>query len=289
MKAIPPAMLTTRRQLIASAAALMVSGVTRAATPQRIVSLNPCLDTILVHVADRSQIAALSHYSRQAGSTTIADIAATLPYTYESAEEVAALSPDLVLASRHTALATRQALTRLNIPFALFAVPERVEDSVQQITDIAALCGRPEVGAALVGSIQDALAAAVPPPDWKPIEAIVFQARGLAAGEGTLVDEMLNRTGFVNVAARYGVKKWGNIQLENLIADPPQLLLSGEASPGAPIWAERILSHPALRAVAHRMQRAPFSEALLYCGGPVLCQTASALRAARAHFEQDRS
>ena len=31
------------------------------AEPRRIVSLNPCLDVILAHVADRSRIAALSH------------------------------------------------------------------------------------------------------------------------------------------------------------------------------------------------------------------------------------
>src|SRR5689334_13603243 len=99
-------------------------GAIAQAAPLRIVSLNPCLDTTLVAVADRAQIAALSHYARDPYGSNIAEIAATLPITYESAEEVIALAPDLVLASRHSALATRNALTRLGIEVALFDVPE---------------------------------------------------------------------------------------------------------------------------------------------------------------------
>jgi iron complex transport system substrate-binding protein len=79
------------------------------------------------------------------------------------------------------------------------------------------------------------------PPDGRPpIEAVVFQARGFAAGAGTMIDEMMHRTGFVNVASRYGLQQWGYIALESLIADPPQLLLSGPVSEGALSWAERV-------------------------------------------------
>jgi iron complex transport system substrate-binding protein len=57
--------------------------------------------------------------------------------------------------------------------------------------------------------------------------------------------------------------------------------LAGQASPGAPTWAERVLSHPALKALAGRMRRAVFPERLLYCGGPALIRTAAVLAAAR--------
>ena len=281
-------MSLTRRAALA--AALILPGAAHAAapepaTPKRIVSLNPCLDAIVVEVADRSQIAALSHYARQDQGSTIAALARTYPMTYESAEEVMMLRPDLVLASRHTALATRAALARFGVAVELFAVPDTVKASLDQVLGIAGLAGHPDRGAALVRRIEAAIAAAAPPPGEKPIPALVFQPQGFAAGDGTLIDEMLRRTGFANVAPRYGIKQWGNVSLERLLADPPRMLLAGQASPGAPTWAERIVSHPALKAVAGTMHRAVFPERLLYCGGPTLIKTAAVLAAARRSME----
>ena len=98
----------TRRAALAGVASPAAPRVAAPSAPRRVVSLNPCLDAILVEVADRAQIAALSHYARQPQGSTIVAIARTLPETFESAEEVLMLRPDLVLASRHTALATRR-------------------------------------------------------------------------------------------------------------------------------------------------------------------------------------
>lgn len=249
--------------------------------PQRIVSLNPCLDVILVQVADRSQIGALSHYAREDYGSTIADIARTLPFTYETAEEVLALSPDLVMTGRHSSLATRTALDRLKIPTALFGVPNSVEESLEQVREVARLVGHPERGEALVQRIEAALAAAAPKPGTPKLSALVFMPGGFASGPGTLMDEMMRRMGFENAAGRYGLKRSMSIPLEYVIANPPDVLLAGEPYPGAPSWAERVMEHPALFHVAGNMKRATFPERLLFCGGPVLIQTAAALSTAR--------
>jgi iron complex transport system substrate-binding protein len=277
----------TRRLTIA--AGLMLADTALAApthpSAQRVVSLNPCLDQILVAVADRSQVAALSHYARDPQASSIAEVAKRYPQTFESAEEVMMLRPDLVLASRHSAPATREALTRLGVVYEPFSVPNTVKASLAQITRIAALVGHPDRGAALIARIDAALAAGVKPPGAKPVTVLVFQPRGFAAGDGTLMNEMLTRAGFVNVAPRYGIRQWGDVSLERLIADPPQLLLSGETAPGAPTWAERIVNHPALAAIAGRLHRAVLPERLLYCGGPSLIETAGILAAARRSVE----
>jgi len=259
-----------------------------AGRPQRIVSLNPCLDVILVRVADRAQIGALSHYAREDYGSTIADIARTLPFTYETAEEVIALRPDLVMTGKHSSLATRNALDRLNIPTALFGVPESVAESLEQVREVARAVGHPDRGDALVAEIEAALAAAAPPPGMTPPSALVFLPGGFASGPGTLMDEMMTRAGLRNAVGRYGLSRTGNVPLELVIADPPEIMLSGEAYPGAPSWAERVMEHPALNRVAGRMQKAVFPERLLFCGGPVLIQTAAALKRARdaAHQRQ---
>jgi iron complex transport system substrate-binding protein len=246
-----------------------------------VVSLNPCLDVILVEVADQGRIAALSHYSRDRYSSTIADVARSLPSTRGTAEEVIALSPDLVITGRPASATLLSTLERLGIRVMQFPVPETVADSLAQVREVATLLGHAERGEAMVGRIEAALAAAEPPSGARPVSALVFMPGGFASGPGTLMDEMMRRTGLTNAAGRYGLAYSSSVPLERLVADPPELLLSGEPSPGAPSRAERVLAHPALAHVKDEMARAVFPERLLFCGGPVLIQTAAVLARAR--------
>jgi iron complex transport system substrate-binding protein len=279
-KAIPSGL--TRR----TAAAGIALGAARAAraeaaAPRRVVSLNPCLDAILVRVADRSQIAALSHYSREAEGSSIAPIAQWLPITYETAEEVIALRPDLVLTAEHSSPATRAALARLGVHTELFGVPTTLEESLGQVSRIGLAVGHPDRGAALVARIRAAVAAAAPAPGERRLTALVYQANGFASAPGTLVDEMMRRAGFINAASRYGLKATQDVPLEQVLADPPDVLLAGQGHPGAPTWADRVLRHPALQALSGRVYRASFPQRLMFCGGPVLIETAAMLARAR--------
>lgn len=266
-----------------------VSTSSEAGRPRRIVSLNPCLDVILIHVADREQIAALSHYARDDYGSTFAPVARTLPFTWETAEEVIALQPDLVMAGQYSAPATARALDRLKIPTAAFAVPETVADSLAQVREVARLVGHPERGEALVAKIEAALAEAAPRPGTPRLSALVFMPGGFASGPGTLMDEMMRRMGLDNAAPRFGLKSSRRVPLERIIADPPDVLLAGEAWPGAPNWATRVMTHPALSHVAGPMQTETFPEKLLFCGGPVLIQTAAALSRARENALKGRA
>ncbi|MBP2276925.1 MULTISPECIES: ABC transporter substrate-binding protein [Sphingomonas] len=262
-------------------AATLCAAVPTPARPQRIVSLNPCLDVILVQLVDRRRIAALSHWASEASGSTIASLARTLPKTYESAEEVIALAPDLVLGAKLMPLATRQALARSGLPTALFDVPETIATSIAQVRDVARAVGESARGERIVARIEASLRAAAPPPGMPSVSALVFMAGGFASGPGTLMDELMRRAGLSNAITRYGFTQSRNVPLELLVADPPQLLLSGETSAGAPGWAQRVTQHPALAHVASRMQRAVFPQRLLNCGGPVMIQTLATLVRAR--------
>lgn len=283
---------TERRQWVTGAGALAVSlglnacGVAAPAgdpqasrAPGRVVSLGPCLDAILVEVADRSQIAALSRYSRDPYGSSIAETAKTLPVTSGTAEEIIALSPDLVLTG--IGQTTASALDRLSIRSEVFDVPETVAASLAQVRRIAALVGHPERGEALVQRIEAALKAAEPAPGARELKALVFMPGGFASGPGTLMDEMMRRAGLRNAAALYGLTHSASVPLEAVVASPPDVLLAGQPLPGAPSRAERMLQHPALAHLAGGMKRAVFPERLLFCGGPVLIQTAAALARAR--------
>jgi iron complex transport system substrate-binding protein len=250
------------------------------------VSLNPCLDAILLDVADPAQITALSRYSRSPAEFAMADRARAFRHIDGDAEEVAALRPDLVLVSGMGALQLMAVLPRLGIAHESFAVPSTLAESLAQVRRVARLAGHPERGEALARRIEAALDAAAPAPGERRLSALVFEDRGLASGPKTLMSELMRRTGFDNAAPRYGLKRTADVPLETMLADPPQVLLSGQLEPGEPSWADRVLSHPALTSLKGRMRKESFPQNLLFCAGPVLIPAAAALARARRDAEE---
>lgn len=274
-----------RRAFLAAGLALAVGATARPA-PQRIVSLNPCLDAILVQLVEARRIAALSHYSRDPNGSTIAALARRLPSTPGTTESVVALNPDLVLVGGPGSEALNRSLSRLGIASERFVVPETVTASLAQIRHIARLVGEPAGGEALVARIQSSLTTAAPPTGHSPVRALVYMPGGFVSGPGTLMDELLRRVGFTNAAPSYGLSRSGTLSLERLVADPPDILLSGRAGRGSASRAERVLAHPALATVRHRMARADFPQAYLFCAGPVLIPAVQALVAARRSVDR---
>lgn len=272
----------TNRLLLCLCIALLAASSphARAEAPARIVSLNQCLDAILVELVPTERIAAISHYSRDPLRSPIAALAQRLPITYESAEEIVALRPDLVLASRHSAIPTRNALRRVGIHYELFDVAFSVEDSLAQIRRIAALVGNAAAGEALVGKIESAIDAARPPPGARRLTAAVYETGGLTAGARTVTDDLMQAVGLDNLAARYGIQTHQPLQLELLVAAPPDLLLVGEVEAAAAgTQAARIVQHRALRKLPST--RRGFPARFMYCSGPTIVEEVAALAAAR--------
>jgi len=271
------------RLALCLAAALVSAAAGAAPAPQRIVSMNLCLDSVLVELVPREHILALSQYSRDPWRSTIAAVAQKLPYTNETAEEVVALKPDLVITSRHSAIATRNALRRVGVRFELFGVPDTVAESFSQIRKLAALLQRQEQGEALIARIEGAIARARPPPGTRIVTAAVYQPGGMSAGLSTVTNELMEIAGLHNVAVDHGIEDYRPLSLEQLISSPPQILLVGETTRGAPTHAERVVHHRALRALQSRMLRESFPARLIYCSGPTMIDALDALVAAREH------
>lgn len=266
-------------------AAVLAAGSTSAAEvsahPMRIVSLNMCVDSILIELVSHDRIAALSHYARDPQRSIIANVARRLPITYETAEEVVALRPDLVLTSRHSAIATRNALKRVGIRFELFDVPDTIAASLEQVRQVARLLGAEREGEVMVARIEAALEAARLPPGQPPLTAAVYQPGGLSAGANTVIGELMQLTGLSNIAARYSVEQYRPLPLEVLVSAPPDVLLVGETSPGAPLQSERVVRHRALRALESQMTQSVFPAKLLYCAGPTMIEAVASLVHAR--------
>ena len=259
--------------------ALAASAAVPAVRLPRIVSINPCIDAILVEIADPAQIAGISHYSKDPRATSIPlALAARFPATSGTAEEVMALSPDLVVSGGHVAPATANALRRLGIPLLQLKVAETIAESTAQVRTLADAIGHGQRGAALAARI-DAAVAAAQPADGRVIPALIWQGGGLVPGTGTLASELLTRAGFRNLSATYGLKKWDVLPLEYLVASPPSVLLSTNSTE---TQRDRMLSHPAVTRLGQRIAIRPYSFRLLQCGGPTIIRALAQLAAVRS-------
>ncbi len=225
-----------------------------------VVSLNPCTDAILAEVAGPGQLLAISHYSKDPASSSMApEDAARFPATGGTVEEVLALDPDVVVASSFIAPATRAALEDLGLRVVSFGGTSTVEDSMAQIRELAELVDNPAEGERLVGKIESAIADAAA--RGAPVEAALWQPGGIVPGEASLVSDLLRRSGFSSYAAARGMAQADYLSLEQVVADPPQVLLVSGNEPGQ--------VHPALDRIAG-MERAHFDTRLIYCGGPTI-------------------
>jgi len=232
----------------------------------RVVSINPCVDAVLMQVADPAQIAAISHYSQDERATSIPlEQARRFAATSGTAEEVVALAPDIVIAGSHVAPSTISALHRMNIPLIQIGVPESIDESSAQVRTIAAAIRQPARGEALVARIDDTVRAASVS-SAAPPGALIWQGGGLVPGDGTLASELLRVTGFRNLSADYGLKQWDVLPLEYMVAKPPQVLLSV----GAHDRSDRMLGHPVLAGLKQQIAVRRYPEKLLHCGGPTI-------------------
>ncbi len=264
--------------MVLVAATLLASCIPQSrATPNQpaqshptIVSLNPCTDAILAEVADPAQILAISHYSKDPRSSSMDEATARrLPSTRGTVEEVLSLRPDLVLGSTFIDPASASAYHRLGLHFEPIGMAATIADSHAHIRQIATLSGHADRGEALVARIDAALRAAMPPANAKPIATVVWQSGGMVPGDGTLIADLMRQTGFTNFAAARGLGQADFLPLEKMLADPPGLILVAGQSAETGKGDDRVLSHPALKALT-TTKRANLDPKLLYCGGPTI-------------------
>lgn len=244
-------------------------------TRPTIVSLNPCTDAILAEMTGPEQLLAISHYSLDPRATSM-DLARARQYraTGGTVEEVLALKPQLVVASTFTSAPTIAALEQAGITVVGFGVAHTVDESMAQIRDLAAMSGRGPQGEALIMRITRALEQARGPSD-AAVNAVLWQPGGIVAGKDSLVNQLLDQTGFANQAVQEGYDQADYVALEDVLAAPPQVLLISGSEPGQ--------KHPALDAIPG-MRRAAFDTSLLFCGGPTIIRAAGRLAEIRAAF-----
>lgn len=248
-----------------------VTATAAAPGPRRIVSLNLCADQYLLALADRGQIAGLTHNADNPQMSAAAAQARGLRRLGQSAEEVLAIEPDLVVGMPARRSAVMPALKARNYPALDLRSADSFATIVEQTRTVAAAVGRLERGNALVAQMERELAA-LPSPGRGRVAAY-YQRRGFLTGTDTLIDDLMRRAGLVNLAETLGKPPLSQMSIEEMVAAQPDFIIVESGTDRVVDQGTEMLHHPALRDIP----RIRLPQAWTVCGGPAYVQAARSL------------
>jgi iron complex transport system substrate-binding protein len=212
---------------------LLLASASAQSAPQRIISLDLCMDWLLALHAEPEQVAALSPIHRRY----------QLPFDMPdwslhdgSLEQIYQLQPDLILVGEYNALLLRRRLEALSLPVVDLSLPTSLAEIEGYERQFLELIGQPPSRA------RPAPAPAQPEGDAPRL--LLLGANGIGTGAGTFEDQILRQAGWHNYLRDTGYIR---LDLEQLVADPPDAILW--SAPASPSLASRFAEHPALQQV----------------------------------------
>ncbi|GAA0697278.1 hypothetical protein GCM10009104_26920 [Marinobacterium maritimum] len=231
---------------------LMALPAMAAERPERVVSLDLCMDRMLALHADRAQVAALSPMHKRF----------PLPWPLEgwpshdgSLEQVFSLKPDLIIVGQHNALMLRKRLQTLQKPVELVTLPRTLEAIEAYERRVLRLIGR-----------SPDLAHPAPEPREPAVDAprlLLLGPNGIGTGPNTFEDQIIRQAGWRNYLT--GVR-YERLDLERVVTDPPDAILW--SSPDAQALASRFADHPALKHSVSASDWLPTENWRWQCPGP---------------------
>jgi len=253
------------------------------AVPQRIVSINLCADQLVLALADREQIAGLTKNATDIEMSGEAARAHGIPLLSNSAEQILAIEPDLIIGMPASRSAALRALPKHTYPLLDLATANTLDEIYTSIRETAAAVGHPERGTGLIARMERELAGL--PKPGKGRVAAYYQRRGYMTGTGTLIDELMTRVGLVNLAGKLGKPPLSQLSLEEMVAAEPDFLIVESATDKVTDQGSEMLHHPALKGIP----RISVPQAWTVCSSPAYSQAARSMAAQIARIDGGRS
>jgi iron complex transport system substrate-binding protein len=249
-----------RAALLLAVLALVVASVATAcaeAMPQarRIVSANLCADRLVLALAPRAHVVSASALAFDPALSTVWREAQGLRPNRGDAEEILALSPDLVVLGAHAPRATAEALRRLGLRVHVVGLAEDLGAAKEEIRSLAHALGEGARGEEMVAALDARIAAIAAGATTR--RAAVLLAGGWTAGSGTMADALLAAASVANIASRAGLRGHGALRLEALVAADPDLLVVEDAGDAGASLSAELLAHPVLARGRARVLRMP--------------------------------
>ena len=205
------------------------------APPQRIASQALATDHLLFATVPHERIVAVSQFAIDSSYSNIAGVVRQLSVAIASdTESVLRLSPDLFFTS-HTARADHVDLLRAaGTPvFRVRTVYENLKQVKEALWLVGYLTGEDEAAAVKIAWLEEQVRAArsLRPADAPKLRVLVLTAFSYSYGQGSLLGDMIEKLGEINVASEQGLSSYEKIGSEQIAAWNPDWIISG-ANPG---------------------------------------------------------
>lgn len=258
---------------------LLVVSTAQAASPSRIVSMNVCTDQLLLQLVEPERIASLSYLAADPYYSPFAEQAQRYPLNRGRAEEVIAMSPDLVLTSRFSASFTASLLERRGYTVERFGFANDLAQLDAQVRRIGVLTQREEQATALLATLHAAVNESVERlrPLLDGARAVFLSNNGFVYGSDTLQDAFLQSLGLTNVAGANGLFGPAPMALEALLAAEPDYVFMPSFTEVDTQLAHPLLRHPVWQRLAGQVRRIVLEDRWFDCAGPELLRAYAAL------------
>lgn len=216
--------------------------------PQKIASLNICIDQLLWELVPHERLVSISYLTADPIWSPIAEQVKGMPLNHGLAEEIVPLNPDVIFAGEFDQRSPIELLQKLGKRVERLPLPRKLSDINDQILQLAERVGEREKAEQMVKKINTQIAELQAANTGKiPLTAFWYSANGVVIGDGTLEHEFMQLAGMRNLAAERGMFGFNQLDLELLLSARPQILIVEQGSDDAFSLAREYLAHPALQ------------------------------------------
>ncbi len=223
--------------------------ITLDAPPTKIHSLSLGHSEILAALIDFERLTAVYSFFVDEEQSNIAGLSANSKIIGHDPEEVVALDPEVIVASRFTNADTVALMVGAGIPVARTNLENSALGNVPNILLMGYMVGAEVEAIALAEEIEarmkfitDVLAS-----DEKPrVLSVSKWTSAFAAGSGTTEGGIIEQAGGINAAADSGIEGHQQVSIESIAAINPDVIVVPQPLDGANVFIEELVSSPAL-------------------------------------------
>lgn len=194
--------------------------------PKRITSVVLAADEILSLLAPE-RLVAVTHLVDDLGISNCSQrVPKSAKRIRSDIETVLATEPDMVFAAGYTPFETIQLLVSANIPVVLFFQHGSFADIMRNVLVAGAAIGEEDRAREIVTDMKTQILSVerVASPLTRP-RVLHYSSYGYTSGKNTLIDEMIERAGGINVAQLVGLKGPAQLSLETAVSLQPEVIV----------------------------------------------------------------
>ena len=223
--------------------------ITLEAVPERVHSLSLGHSEILAALMDFDRLTAVYSFFVDEEQSNIAALSADHTLIGFAPEEVVALEPEVIIASRFTNADTVALMNGANIPVARTSLENSALGNVPNILLIGYLIGAEAEAIKLADEIEarmQVVADALPDGEKPRVLSVSKWTSAFAAGSDTTEGGIIEQAGGINAAADSGIEGHQQVSIESIAAINPDVIIVPQPLEGANTFIEELTSSPAL-------------------------------------------